>query len=79
MFYHIFQRTFTLPAKCFKGVSLFLRYFKVLIQEMDLKVDLGFLYAIVDLFTAENASIMSSEQEVSYYNIPWDLLGPCCT
>ncbi|KAF1389209.1 hypothetical protein PFLUV_G00071060 [Perca fluviatilis] len=39
-----------------------IKYFKVLIQEMDLKLDLGFLYAILDLFTPENASIMSSEQ-----------------
>ncbi|XP_056379493.1 intermembrane lipid transfer protein VPS13A isoform X1 [Hyla sarda] len=27
-----------------------IKYFKVLIQEMDLRVDLGFLYALVDLF-----------------------------
>lgn len=40
------------------------RYFKVLIQEMDLKLDLGFLYAILDLFTPENANIVTSEQEV---------------
>ncbi|XP_031164575.1 vacuolar protein sorting-associated protein 13A isoform X3 [Sander lucioperca] len=39
-----------------------IKYFKVLIQEMDLKLDLGFLYAILDLFTPENASIMNSEQ-----------------
>ncbi len=45
------------------------RYFKVLIQEMDLKLDLGFLYAILDLFTPENASIPSSEQEVRYSHI----------
>lgn len=45
-------------------MSVHLRYFKVLIQEMDLKLDLGFLYAILDLFTPENASIVSSEQEV---------------
>lgn len=45
-------------------MSVFFRYFKVLIQEMDLKLDLGFLYAILDLFTAEDASITSSEQEV---------------
>uniref|UniRef100_A0A4W4DQ44 Vacuolar protein sorting 13 homolog A n=1 Tax=Electrophorus electricus TaxID=8005 RepID=A0A4W4DQ44_ELEEL len=32
-----------------------IKYFKVLIQEMDLRLDLGFLYAILDLFTAENA------------------------
>ncbi|XP_078141113.1 intermembrane lipid transfer protein VPS13A isoform X2 [Centroberyx gerrardi] len=44
-----------------------IKYFKVLIQEMDLKVDLGFLYAILDLFTPENASTMSSEQEVELF------------
>lgn len=50
-------------------ISAYLRYFKVLIQEMDLKLDLGFLYAILDLFTPENASIMTSEQEVRYSQI----------
>ncbi|XP_029916803.1 intermembrane lipid transfer protein VPS13A isoform X3 [Myripristis murdjan] len=44
-----------------------IKYFKVLIQEMDLKLDLGFLYAILDLFTPENASTMSSEQEVELF------------
>lgn len=44
-----------------------IKYFKVLIQEMDLKLDLGFLYAILDLFTPENASITSSEQEVELF------------
>ncbi|TKS78631.1 Vacuolar protein sorting-associated protein 13A [Collichthys lucidus] len=44
-----------------------IKYFKVLIQEMDLKLDLGFLYAILDLFTPENASIMTSEQEVELF------------
>lgn len=44
-----------------------IKYFKVLIQEMDLKLDLGFLYAILDLFTPENASIMNSEQEVELF------------
>ncbi|XP_045891706.1 vacuolar protein sorting-associated protein 13A isoform X2 [Micropterus dolomieu] len=44
-----------------------IKYFKVLIQEMDLKLDLGFLYAILDMFTPENASIMSSEQEVELF------------
>ncbi|XP_068616831.1 intermembrane lipid transfer protein VPS13A [Brachionichthys hirsutus] len=44
-----------------------IKYFKVLIQEMDLKVDLGFLYAIMDLFTPENAGIMTSEQEVELF------------
>lgn len=49
-----------------KGMSVYLRYFKVLIQEMDLKLDLGFLYAVLDLFTPENANTMSSEQEVRH-------------
>ncbi|XP_062310041.1 LOW QUALITY PROTEIN: vacuolar protein sorting-associated protein 13A [Osmerus eperlanus] len=44
-----------------------IKYFKVLIQEMDLKLDLGFLYAILDLFTPENASVMTSEQEVELF------------
>ncbi|KAM7018715.1 intermembrane lipid transfer protein VPS13A isoform 2-T2 [Tautogolabrus adspersus] len=44
-----------------------IKYFKVLIQEMDLKLDLGFLYAILDLFTAEDASTTSSEQEVELF------------
>lgn len=47
-------------------MCVYLRYFKVLIQEMDLKLDLGFLYAILDMFTPENASITSSEQEVRH-------------
>ncbi|XP_068995248.1 intermembrane lipid transfer protein VPS13A isoform X2 [Embiotoca jacksoni] len=44
-----------------------IKYFKVLIQEMDLKLDLGFLYAILDLFTTENASIMTSQQKVELF------------
>ncbi|XP_064209296.1 vacuolar protein sorting-associated protein 13A [Anguilla rostrata] len=44
-----------------------IKYFKVLIQEMDLKLDLGFLYAIMDLFTPENVGIISSEQEVELF------------
>lgn len=47
-------------------ISVCFRYFKVLIQEMALKLDLGFLYAILDVFSPENASITSAEQEVSY-------------
>uniref|UniRef100_A0A669F4A6 Vacuolar protein sorting 13 homolog A n=1 Tax=Oreochromis niloticus TaxID=8128 RepID=A0A669F4A6_ORENI len=38
-----------------------IKYFMVLIQEMDLKLDLGFLYAILDLFSPENDSITSVE------------------
>uniref|UniRef100_A0A4W4DQU0 Vacuolar protein sorting 13 homolog A n=1 Tax=Electrophorus electricus TaxID=8005 RepID=A0A4W4DQU0_ELEEL len=44
-----------------------IKYFKVLIQEMDLRLDLGFLYAILDLFTAENADTVTSEQEVELF------------
>nr|XP_019956405.1 PREDICTED: vacuolar protein sorting-associated protein 13A [Paralichthys olivaceus] len=44
-----------------------IKYFKVLIQEMDLKLDLGFLYAILDMFNPEDASTMSSEQEVELF------------
>ena len=32
--------------------TLYYRYFKVLIQEMDLRLDLGFVYAISELMTA---------------------------
>ncbi|XP_058492942.1 vacuolar protein sorting-associated protein 13A isoform X2 [Solea solea] len=45
-----------------------IKYFKVLIQEMDLKLDLGFLYAILDLFTPENASFITTEQEVELFD-----------
>ncbi|KTG45527.1 hypothetical protein cypCar_00012669 [Cyprinus carpio] len=41
-----------------------IKYFKMLIQEMDLRIDLGFLYAILELFTAEHASAVTSEQEL---------------
>ncbi|XP_061528280.1 vacuolar protein sorting-associated protein 13A [Phycodurus eques] len=44
-----------------------IKYFKVLIQEMDLKLDLGFLYAILDLFSPENASATSVQQEVELF------------
>uniref|UniRef100_A0A7N6BFF1 Vacuolar protein sorting 13 homolog A n=1 Tax=Anabas testudineus TaxID=64144 RepID=A0A7N6BFF1_ANATE len=44
-----------------------IKYFMVLIQEMDLKLDLGFLYAILDLFTPENASIVELfEKDIGY-------------
>ncbi|KAM7416667.1 hypothetical protein PAMA_018632 [Pampus argenteus] len=44
-----------------------IKYFKVLIQEMDLKLDLGFIYAVADLFTPEHVSTESSEQEVELF------------
>ncbi|KAG1949192.1 vacuolar protein sorting-associated protein 13A isoform X1 [Pimephales promelas] len=44
-----------------------IKYFKVLIQEMDLRLDLGFLYAILELLTAEHASAVTSEQEVELF------------
>uniref|UniRef100_A0A671TBM1 Vacuolar protein sorting 13 homolog A n=1 Tax=Sinocyclocheilus anshuiensis TaxID=1608454 RepID=A0A671TBM1_9TELE len=44
-----------------------IKYFKVLIQEMDLRVDLGFLYAILELFTAEHASAVELfEKDIEY-------------
>uniref|UniRef100_A0A674DPS1 Vacuolar protein sorting 13 homolog A n=1 Tax=Salmo trutta TaxID=8032 RepID=A0A674DPS1_SALTR len=43
-----------------------IKYFKVLIQEMDLKLDLGFLYAVLDLFTPENASVELFEKDIEY-------------
>ncbi|XP_018614769.2 intermembrane lipid transfer protein VPS13A isoform X3 [Scleropages formosus] len=44
-----------------------IKYFKVLIQEMDLKLDLGFLYAILEVFTQESTNAVSSEQEVELF------------
>uniref|UniRef100_A0A665TH91 Vacuolar protein sorting 13 homolog A n=1 Tax=Echeneis naucrates TaxID=173247 RepID=A0A665TH91_ECHNA len=41
-----------------------IKYFKVLIQEMNLKLDLGFLYAILDLFTPENVELF--EKDIEY-------------
>jgi len=38
------------------------RYFKVLIQEMQLKVDQGFLNNIIDMFSANQE--LTSEQQV---------------
>ncbi|CAL1615509.1 unnamed protein product [Knipowitschia caucasica] len=40
-----------------------IKYFMVLIQEMDLKLDLGFLYAVMDLFTPESPSSSDDTQE----------------
>lgn len=58
------ESTSSLLIDAFEMSAVCPRYFKVLIQEMDLKLDLGFLYAVMDLFTPENASTSSSEQEV---------------
>ncbi|RXM33331.1 Vacuolar protein sorting-associated protein 13A [Acipenser ruthenus] len=44
-----------------------IKYFKVLIQEMGLKLDLGFLYALSELFTQDNASEASTEQKVQLF------------
>ncbi|CAL8297150.1 unnamed protein product [Gadus morhua 'NCC'] len=49
-----------------------IKYFMVLIQEMDLKLDLGFLYAILDLFTPENASVTTPQQEVELFQKDMD-------
>ncbi|XP_015828201.3 intermembrane lipid transfer protein VPS13A isoform X1 [Nothobranchius furzeri] len=45
-----------------------IKYFKVLIQEMNLKLDLGFLYAILDFFNPVNAITPTSEQEVELFD-----------
>ncbi|XP_030049580.1 intermembrane lipid transfer protein VPS13A [Microcaecilia unicolor] len=42
-----------------------IKYFKVLIQEMDLRLDLGFLYALVELFTQSGE--VSKDQEVELF------------
>ncbi|XP_078809182.1 intermembrane lipid transfer protein VPS13A isoform X3 [Oryzias latipes] len=44
-----------------------IKYFKVLIQEMDLKLDLGFLYSIFDLVNPENTTSMSPAEEVELF------------
>jgi hypothetical protein len=38
-------------------VSGFLRYFKVLVQELDVKMDKGWLLQLVDLFGSENQAL----------------------
>uniref|UniRef100_A0A3B5KNE6 Vacuolar protein sorting 13 homolog A n=1 Tax=Xiphophorus couchianus TaxID=32473 RepID=A0A3B5KNE6_9TELE len=43
-----------------------IKYFKVLIQEMDLKLDLGFLYAILDFVTPENAGVELFAKDIEY-------------
>ena len=43
------------------------RYFKVLVQEMSLKVDQGFLNNIIDLFTSSQA--IHRDQEVNVWHI----------
>lgn len=42
-----------------------IKYFKVLIQEMDLRLDLGFVYAIADLIPKAE---VSEKTEVEYFN-----------
>ncbi|XP_032873462.1 vacuolar protein sorting-associated protein 13A isoform X1 [Amblyraja radiata] len=42
------------------------RYFKVLIQEMDLKLDLGFLYAVMELF-AQSTDTVLAEQKMELF------------
>ncbi|KAL2092597.1 hypothetical protein ACEWY4_012395 [Coilia grayii] len=44
-----------------------IKYFKVLIQEMDLRLDLGFLYALQELFTQEHTEAVTTEQEVKLF------------
>ncbi|KAG8455268.1 hypothetical protein GDO86_001462, partial [Hymenochirus boettgeri] len=42
-----------------------IKYFKVLIQEMDLRIDLGFLYALLEIFT--QSSDVPDDQEVELF------------
>lgn len=42
-----------------------IKYFKVLIQEMDLRLDLGFVYAIADLVTK---AVVTENTEVEYFH-----------
>ncbi|KAG2465751.1 VP13A protein, partial [Polypterus senegalus] len=56
-----------------------IKYFKVLIQEMDFKMDMGFLYALTEIFTQANQEAMSSglevelfEKDVEYLKMPLD-------
>uniref|UniRef100_A0A8D2Q5L1 Vacuolar protein sorting 13 homolog A n=1 Tax=Varanus komodoensis TaxID=61221 RepID=A0A8D2Q5L1_VARKO len=42
-----------------------IKYFKVLIQEMDLRLDLGFLYALVDFFVPANE--VPRDQEIELF------------
>ncbi|RXM32961.1 Vacuolar protein sorting-associated protein 13A [Acipenser ruthenus] len=44
-----------------------IKYFMVLIQEMGLKLDLGFLYALSELFTQDNADEASTEQMIELF------------
>lgn len=46
------------------GFYFMCRYFKVLIQEMDLRLDLGFLYALVEFFTRTD---VLNDQEVETF------------
>ena len=51
------------------------RYFKVLIQEMDVKVDMGFLMALIGLFSSDT---IDRSQEVTNI-IALLIFNPCCT
>uniref|UniRef100_A0A8C5MNH3 Vacuolar protein sorting 13 homolog A n=1 Tax=Leptobrachium leishanense TaxID=445787 RepID=A0A8C5MNH3_9ANUR len=46
----LFWQCWIFVDRSYVFIAFFL-YFKVLIQEMDLRIDLGFLYALADLFT----------------------------
>lgn len=50
------------------------RYFKVLIQEMDVKVDMGFLMALLGLFSSDT---IDRTQEVT--NMSVLMISSCCT
>jgi hypothetical protein len=53
-------------------VSGFLRYFKVLVQELDVKMDKGWLLQLVDLFGSENQALDVSL--VSFFRVLMDFV-----
>ncbi|XP_043916804.1 vacuolar protein sorting-associated protein 13A isoform X2 [Protopterus annectens] len=44
-----------------------IKYFMVLIQEMDLRIDLGFIYALMDIFAQGSTNVVSVEEEVDFF------------
>jgi hypothetical protein len=54
------------------GVSDFLRYFKVLVQELDVKMDKGWLLQLVALFGSENQALDVSL--VSFFRVLMDFV-----
>ena len=53
---------FSLIAKLERNVVNEVNYFKILVQEMDIRIDTGFLYALMELFTNEDTKESEIEQ-----------------